>query len=382
MGSHRIVATSVLAAALALALAPKAARAQPEEVEGEIEIEMDVPAEAPRVPAPPDAPDAAGLPVIVKDPKVAKKWVSAGNQLIGKGDALVKRRKPAEAIPHYENAVIAFEKAIEAGADANVAYQLAELNDRLGRYAVAVTQYRAVIAADRGASAATVKKATAKLDVALGNVGLVTLNITPDGASIAMSGAVLGTSPLPEPLVLMPGTYAMRFEADGFQPKEVEVKVDAGAELERGIDLEKIVIIVEPVGPREIDEPPAPAPVASGASRVPLIVGGVLTVGLAATAVVTGLLAVSEHDKFEDPMATTGARADAKVRGERLAKITDAAIGGALVAGAFTTVWYLVKYRGGSDGPAETSRAPVMSKFDLAPWVEPTAGGLSVLGSF
>ena len=120
--------------------------------------------------------------------------------------------------------------------------------------------------------------------------------------------------------------------------------------------------------------------------KVPLIVGGVLRVGLTAAAVTTGLLAISQHKTFEDAASTPQEHADAKVRGERLTKICDATIAGAVVAGAFTTIWYLAKYRhGGSTGAKEqssSSRAPVMSKLDLAPWVQSNASGVTLLGSF
>jgi hypothetical protein len=46
----------------------------------------------------------------------------------------------------------------------------------------------------------------------------VTLAVSPEGALISLAGTELGKAPLAEPLILMPGTYTLSFQADGFQP--------------------------------------------------------------------------------------------------------------------------------------------------------------------
>ncbi len=377
MGGRRFVA-----AVLVTSLAAGPAFAQPAD-DGEIEMESDAPpADAPAA----EAPAAGAPPPVVKDPKVAKKWATAGNQLVAKGDALVKKKKPDEAVPHYENAVTAFEKALEAGADLNVAYALADAHDKLGHYDVAVRMYRSVVADGSTAKPDTIKKANTKLEVALGNVGQVMLVVIPEGATISLGGNVIGTAPMPEPLIMMPGTYSFAFEADGYQPKELELTVEATSELEKTIEMEKIAIIVEPLRPAEPDELVAPpAPVASGPSKVPLVVGGAVTVGLATTAIITGVMARSANSDFKSEGNSASDQEFYKDRGQRLALITDLAIGGAVVAGGFTVLWYVFKYSKGPEVPDENNRsrnAPVMSKLDVVPWVEPTASGLSVLGSF
>lgn len=379
MGGRRFVA-----AVLVTALSAGPAFTQPDDG-GEIEMESEAPpTDAPPADAPPaDAPPAA--PPVVKDPKVAKKWTTAGNQLVAKGDGLVKKKKPDEAVPHYENAVTAYEKALEAGADMNVAYSLADAHDKLGHYDVAVRMYRSVVADSSLAKPDTIKKANTKLEVALGNVGLVLLVVVPEGATVSLGGNVIGTTPLPEPLIMMPGTYSFAFEADGFQPKELELAVEASGELEKTIELEKIEVIVEPIKPSPPDEPVAAPPPPERRSKVPLIVGGVLTLGLATTAIITGVMARSANNDFKNEGNSAADQEFYKDRGQRLALITDLAIGGAVVAGGFTVLWYAFKYSKGADVPAENNRspnAPVMSKLDVVPWVEPTASGLSVLGSF
>src|SRR5262245_13323682 len=62
---------------------------------------------------------------IAKDPKVAKKWLAAAQTLVQKGDYFTRANRPIDAKQQYENAVIAYSKAIEAGDDVSVFMQLA-----------------------------------------------------------------------------------------------------------------------------------------------------------------------------------------------------------------------------------------------------------------
>ncbi len=365
------------AALIALAVLESTVLAQPDPGDGgEIEA-SEAPAAAA---APPAAPQT-----VPPDPKLAKKLVTAAVQMVARGDAAVRKRQAEEGKAQYENAVTAYSKALELGAEVTVRIPLADLLDKLGKYDEATRQYQQVVAPGAGARAADVKRAAAKLDDELMKVGLLTMNVTPLGATITMAGAELGTAPLPEPLVLMPGTYSVAFNADGYQPKDVEMVIEAGGELEKAVELEAISTTVAKPTAHAVDEPVA-VEIPQGASRSPLYVGGVLTLGFTVAAVTTGLLAIGQHKTFEDIGSTKQQRADAKVRGERLSKICDATIAGAVVAGAFTTIWYLAKYRHGgsarSTERASDSRAPVMSKLDVAPWVQSNVSGVTLLGSF
>src|SRR5574337_2047305 len=90
---------------LALVLAVGSnARAAPDD---EIEMEPDVKPD----PKPDAKTDAAPNGEAVKDPKIAKKWLTAAQQLVVKGDTLVKQKKPDDAKQQWENAVIAYNKA-------------------------------------------------------------------------------------------------------------------------------------------------------------------------------------------------------------------------------------------------------------------------------
>lgn len=364
--------------------------AQPAEPEPDIEMEPDETGSA-ATPTPTPTPTEEGSGQVaapVKDPKVAKKWQSAALQLVQKGDYNTRKNKPDDAKAQYENALTAYGKAIEASDDVALRYEMALVEDKLGRFDLAAIRLRPIVAAKTGLKPDVLKKATAKYDELTTKIGIVTLTVNTDNATVTLNGTEVGKSPLAEPLIVMPGTYTLSFSADGFQPKDSEIKVEAGSESERAIDLEPIKIIVEPIKTQPdiavVPDPPK-AP-----SKLPLFVGGGAAAAFGVVGIVTGIMAVSEHSTFVAADAKAAERADAKDRGTTLAHVTDIMFAGALVAGGFTAYWYFFKYKPAQKKQKAESEpmirrdpnAPDLTKLDVVPWVEPTAGGLSVAGSF
>ncbi len=193
------------------------------------------PAETPPPPgdAPPaDAPPAEAPPAPVKDPKVAKKWLDAANTLVKKGDQLAKQGKADEAKTSYDNAVTAYGKAIEASDDAALQLSLSIALEKAGDLPAAIKACRALLAA-QNVKPDVLKKAQTRLDDLSMKVGVVTLAVTPDGTQLSIAGKQVGEAPLPEPLVLAPGTYTLTLTAVGYQPKDVELKVEPGSESDR-----------------------------------------------------------------------------------------------------------------------------------------------------
>ena len=347
--------------------------AAPATAQPDIEMEPDPPTPVP--------------PQTGKDPALAKKWLSTGRQLLQKGDAL--KNKPDDARVQYENALTAYTKAIEFGGDVAVYVELAVVEHKLGKSDEAAKHLRLVIKAP-GVKPDVVSKATAKLDEVSTAIGLVTLKVNPAGATVSLSGVELGTAPLTEPLILMPGAYVFSFAADGFQPKEIEIAVEAGSESERGIDLDLVKIIVEPMKPPEPNlEPPIAI---KSPSTLPLYFAGGATVAFTGGAAVAGILAVGQHTTFTASGSSNAERSDAKSSGQRFAKIADGAMLGAILAGGFTAGWYLFHYRPArrkfaEDAPVYVRRArrdtPVVSKVVVAPWVQGVqSSGVTFVGSF
>ncbi len=349
--------------------------------EGEIEMEGD-PAPTPPPDQPADQPaqpsgDQPEQPApVVKDPKVAKKWQQAGDQLVKKGDQLTKQKKEPDAKQQYENAVTAYQKAVEASDDVGLNYPLAIAEDKAGNTPDALKHLKLVLAA-QGLKPAMMKNAQTKHDEFSLKVGVVKLTITPEGSKVAIGDKQIGESPLPEPLVLMPGTLTISLTAVGYQPKDVELKVEAGSESERTIALDPVPIVIKP---QVADVEPMKTEAPKGPSMLPIYIGGGATLALAITATITGITAINKHGWLTDPEIPLADRQAAASSGKNYALVTDLCIVGAVGAAAFTAYWYQYRYRPAARAFAEQQHA--QAKVDVVPWVQPQAGGLTVAGSF
>lgn len=372
MGGRRLGSLLVVTLASVLAVQARAI-AQPTDG-GEVEMGPEPGSDAGSGSAAPTEPTAP-----VKDPKIAKKWQAAALQLVQKADYNAKKGKADDAKAQYENAITAYQKAIEASDDLNYYFDIAGVEDKLGKFDDAAKHYRMLATAKEGVKPDVLKKATTKLDEESVKIGTVSLTVKPDGATVSLGGTELGLTPLEQPLILLPGTYTLSFSAPGFQPKDSEIKVEAGSESERAIELEPIKIVVQPVHP-EIETIPDAAP--KGPSKLPLYVGASVTVAALGTGIVTGILAIGQHNTYVAKDSTAIERADAHDNGKTLALVTDISIGVAVVAGGATAYYYVFKYKKHHGNSEHDKRAPEMTKLDVVPWVQPGTGGVSLGGAF
>lgn len=313
----------------------------------------------------------------VKDPKVAKKWLQAAKALVAKGDAATRSKQADDAKTQYENAVTAFQKSIEAGDDVSLNLQIAAVEEKLGRIDLAAHYYKLVASAKAGVTPAQVKQAQAKYDDATTKVGLVTLTVTPDGTAITSNGEKLGTTPLADPLIFMPGDYTLTLSSDGYQDKQTEIKVEAGSESERKIELEpKKFVNTETTKEPVVDEAPPPPP-PSKPSMVPVFVAGGAGVVLLGVAIGADLTARSWHNTFVAPSTSKDERDYAKDHGKTWAHVGDACLVGGIVGVGVAAGWYFLKVRKGAAAQPEKA-----AKVDVVPWVQPAAGGLTIAGEF
>jgi len=358
--------------------------ASPVAAQGDIDMEGDqLPPDAQ---PPPDAPPPDANAPVVKDPKVAKTWLTAGDTLVKKGDQLTKQGKTADAKTSYENAVTAYQKAIEASEDATaIQLQLAIALDKAGDTPGALKALKIVIAAQATVKADLLKKAQTKLDELSMKVGVLTLTIVPEGTAISIDGKQVGEAPMTEALVLMPGSHTVSLAAVGYQPKDVELKIEAGSESERKIELEAVPITTKPDTTDEVEPQPVPEGPAKP-SLLPIYVGGGVTAGLFLIGTVTGIAAVGKAGQYEDSVSENE-RKDIRSSGKSLALVTDLCFIGALGAAGFTAYWYWYKYRPVAKALAERqavrhSKETPVAKVDVLPWVQSEVGGLMAVGSF
>lgn len=305
------------------------------------------------------------------DAGAARRHLTRGQVLLQQGSYATTHHRADDARRFFESAIGELKQAVAA--DPSAHYELAVAYDALGKPDEAVRQLRAFAP---GARPQLASKASHKLDDVMAKVGTVTLNVTPAGAQVTLGGVELGAAPLAEPLILLPGTYTLAFQAAGFQPREAELKVDAGSENERAIELERVPIIVQPVAPlvaAPVREAPPPR------SRAPLYAGAAVALAGVAGATVFGLRALGRHDTYVAPETRAPDREDARTSGKRFALASDLSAAVAVVAAGFTLTWYFAKYR---QKPEERRPPTVAAKLDLVPWVQSQSGGVTLAGRF
>lgn len=76
------------------------------------------------------------------------------------------------------------------------------------------------------------KIAEVTLKEALARVGVVTLYVVPEGAEVAVDGALVGSAPLSGPVFLEPGAHAVTARLDGYVRARVTVTATAGGSQE------------------------------------------------------------------------------------------------------------------------------------------------------
>jgi hypothetical protein len=106
-------------------------------------------------------------------------------------------------------------------------------------------------------------------------------------------------------------------------------------------------------------------------------IGAAATGALAAGAVVTGILALGKHSDFQTQNTGTdpSTAQSTKDAGQTLNLVTDICIGGAVVAAAVTTYFFVSR-------PSVTEPRPAVSELRLAPFAGARSGGLSFGGKF
>ncbi|WP_437601470.1 PEGA domain-containing protein [Sorangium sp. So ce590] len=117
---------------------------------------------------------------------------------------------------------------------------------------------------ERAAAAETFAKARAQ-------VGAVIVHADVPGAAVVVDGAVVGKTPLLDPVFLEPGPHTLAVRHDDHAPQETAVEVAAGSEIRRAFALERPPVSAPPPSPA--------APPRDGAKRSNV---GVLLAGGAA----------------------------------------------------------------------------------------------------
>src|ERR1043165_8881604 len=97
-----------------------------------------------RANAQPADPSAPGDAAAGKDPKVARRWLAIGQMAMQRGAYFAARHRPDDARQQFDNAIIAYQKAIDAGDDPGLYLELALAEEKASRLDGAVKHLRRV----------------------------------------------------------------------------------------------------------------------------------------------------------------------------------------------------------------------------------------------
>jgi hypothetical protein len=302
-----------------------------------------------------------------------KKARDAARKAYGEGEK-------AYAAGDFAAAHTGYARANELIPSAHAAYWAAKSLDQGGQVEAAIQAYEALVADPGATKIGDDKFADAQTRLATlkaSQIGEVSVSTLPLTAALTVDG-VAQPGPLPVVLKLAPGPHKLSFSAEGFDAKEVDLQVQAGAKVEQKVELSQRLVPPPPPPPEPIVAPPlAPPPAAEKHSKVPAYV----TLGIAGGGVIVGtifgvkaLQSKSDYDK--DPTSKT---ADDT---ERNALIADMAFGVAVTLGV-TGIVLLTSSDDAPEAPkAATLHLPPKPTFHVVPYLGRESGGAAARLTF
>ena len=240
---------------------------------------------------------------------------------------------------NYEGALVEFTTAYTLSKNYRLLYNIGICQTALKEYVVATETFQRYLA-EGGAEVPETKKADvndrlAKLALNVAHVRIVT--DAPAGTPLLVDDQPVGTVPLPESIAVKIGRRQFSITVDGRRASQT-VAVASGTESTTiQLNVAEAAPPVVNVGTQQ--------PTAAGPS-FPYVWWG-LTAGLGAAAAVTGSVAVSRRNKFEQQQATFGIEQksldDARSSARTMGIVTDALLV-ATVAGAGISTWFTIDY--------------------------------------
>lgn len=338
--------------ALALAAGPVFAQAPASPNGGEAAIQAPSEGAQPEAPSEPVAGGVA--PPTAQAVEEAGQRYDRGLKLYAEGD--------------YALAVIEFERAYELVPDYRVLYNIGQVRIQLANYARArraLTEYLKVggerVPAERGSAVEVDLEMLAARTATL----LIETNVL--GAEIVVDDAIVGTSPLSEPLLLDAGEHRLNVRKSGYYARSSQLTLAGRDALSTRLDLEKVPeagssrIIVE----RQAAPPPS--------NRAAWLWGtwsatGALAVGAAVTGGL-GIKAANELEELHNKPATRSQLDSSSRRARTLLTVADVLGGLAIATGGVAL--YLTLSREKTEATPATKAAPKSAPAQVSVAVRP-----------
>jgi tetratricopeptide (TPR) repeat protein len=368
MGIHKKVIASVLAGAMSLGYGGGASLVQ-------VAMAQTAPAAtAPKAAAPAAAAKDAAPKPSAADLKKAKTAYADGEKKFKAGD--------------FAGALEQFQTADSIQPTPQSARYIGQCQEKLSKYPEAVAAYERFLAGATPKQQKQIDETKASVDKIKAMPGKVHIESNPPGATVAVGDKP--AAPTPADVELAPGKYTLKFDLEGYVPKEQEVEVAYASTSTVKPDLEK--------KPEPPPPPPAPAPVAEEPPPAPpppppaeprSLVPAYVTGGLALVAVGVGtgfgIAALNTQSDYKDQPTTE--KAD---RGENQALIADMSFGIAATLAVTSLVLFLTNDDSGAPKAATTSSTTVATakkksdgvSFSAAPVFSKNGGGAGAMLRF
>src|SRR6187431_755516 len=318
--------------------------------------------------APAAAADKAAAPKPAAPPD--KKTKDQARKAYGEGEK-------AYAAGDFSAAYTGFSKANDLIPSAQASYWATKSLDQGGKSDDAINGYEALLADPNSSKIGEDKLADARARLAAlkaSLVGEVTVSTAAPGAVLLVDGAPQ-TGPLPAVLKLSPGPHKLTLSAEGYEPKELDLQVQAGTKVQQSIEMvPKTPPPVAPVAVAAVVAPPPPPP--EKHSKVPAYVTLGIAAGGAIVGTVFGIKALNSKSEFDNNPTTEHADDT-----ERNALIADMAFGVALTLGVTGIV--LLTSNDDADAPkAAKLHTPPKGTFRVLPYVGRESGGAAARLTF
>jgi hypothetical protein len=284
--------------------------------------------------------------------------VEQAAQLFDQGVAAIEQND-------FATALRSFEESYRLNPVPDVLYNVAMCHKALGNLPAAANAFRDYVEA-RGGNLAPEEQAEfdALLVELAPQIGRVMIEVTEAGASIAVDGVAVGTSPLSGWYAVIPGRHRIDVAKPGFEPFSSEVDVAAGETPAVSVPLVALAV-TPPVGPGPTIriEPEQPEEAEELSPWFWTCVG--IAGASALTMAITGGLTLKYNGDFDD-----GGRTDASLRDTTLAlrTTTDVFLGIGIAAVIAGTVLFFVSPDEDSSGGPSTGDVALATSGLLVWW--------------
>ena len=138
----------------------------------------------------------------------------------------------------FEGAAVEFEESVRIYKTKAALFNLANCYKAMHRYAEALAALKLLQGEFGDVLNAEMRAAVASLEKEIETVtGTLAVNVDRAGASIFVDDGLVGTSPLPSPLLLGPGYHEIRVELNGMETARRKAKLVSGAKLKLDVKL-------------------------------------------------------------------------------------------------------------------------------------------------